>query len=141
MKLDISDETMTSIRKAQGLAAAGNIAEAMSEYRQLLDSLADNDYEASAVGHMYALIVDDPTEKLAINEQALRSAEICDGFPPQLFASLYGNIGYSKIELGDRHDARRWYEKAAVAANGLDDDDYGRMVRAGIASQLQSLDG
>ena len=140
MKLDISDETMGSLRKAQELAAAGAVREAVTEYKRLLDSLAD-DYETAAVAHMYALIVDDPSEKLAINEGALRAAERCGRFPPPLFASLYANIGYSKIELGDRDDARRWYEKAARSARDLDDDDYGRMVRAGIENQLRSLDG
>jgi DNA-directed RNA polymerase subunit RPC12/RpoP len=77
----------------------------------------------------------------AINTDALRRAERVGErrFPGALFASLYANIGYSKIELGDREDARRWYVKAEEAAGGLDDDDYGRMVRAGIRRQLDEL--
>lgn len=130
---------MGSMRKAQDFASGGNLDEAVREYKRLLESVSGNDYETAAVAHMYAVIVDDPAEKLAINEEALRSAERCDRFPPQLFASLYGNIGYSKIQLGDRDAAKGWYEKAAVAADGLDDDDYGRMVREGIAGQLRSL--
>lgn len=142
MKLDVSDATTAAIRTASELAAAGKLDEAVAAYEQLLDEVATSDYETAAVAHMYAIIVEDPQEKLAINEKALRAAEACAGeFPPQLFASLYANVGYSKRELGDLVDARRWYEKAVAAADALDDgDDYGRMVRAGIASQLRLLD-
>lgn len=141
MQLDISDETTNGIRAAQALAAAGDVDGAISQYRRLLDAVAADPYEGAAVAHMFAIIVDDPREKLAVNEQALRLAEaVPEGrWPQPFFASLYANMGYSMIELGDRAEARRWYEKAARAAEGFDDDEYGRMVRAGIERHLGML--
>lgn len=141
MDLDISDTTRASIRAAQARAAAGDVPGAVLLYRELLGSLADDDYEGAAVAHMYALIVEDPMEKLAINEDALERAErVSSRFPKPLFASLYANLGYSKIELGEADEARRWYERAAAVATGLDDDAYGQMVRAGIEAQLAMLE-
>jgi len=141
MKLEISDETTTAIRVAQATAAAGDVAAAVRQYRELLDALGHDDYQSAAVAHMFALIVDDPEEKLAINEDALmRAQRVPDGrFPAPLFASLYANLGYSNIELGRVDLARAWYEQARVAAAGLDDDDYGRLVRSGIETQLGRL--
>jgi len=143
MNLEISAETTTAIRAAQATAAAGDVESAIRQYRELLDTLVHDDYQAAAVAHMFALIVEDPEEKLAINEDALERAQrVPDGgFPAPLFASLYGNLGYSSMELGRMDIARTWYEQARLAAEDLDDDDYGRMVRSGIETQLDRLSG
>lgn len=142
MNLEIDDDVLTELRRAQALAADGHLAEALNAYEALLARLVERPYQAAAVAHMYALIVDDPHQKLQVNENALRFAESVpdDGFPPPLRATLYANIGYSHRELGDPDEARAWYLRAQQAADALDDDDYGRMMRAGIDNELRNLD-
>ena len=88
---------------------------------------------------MWAVATDDPQEKLALNEDALRRADAAAAFPPTLRASLLANLGFSHCELGDDVAARSWYLEARAAAADLPDDDYGRMVRAGIDAQLDRI--
>lgn len=131
---------MSALRAAGSLAAKGDNASAAAAYRALLDELGDDDYQAAAVLHMYAIVIDDPRQKLQVNEDALARAIRSDQFPPALFASLLANLGYSHRELGDVDEARSWYTKAKAAAAGLDNDDYGLQVRAGIERELVLLD-
>lgn len=140
MNLDLPPPLLDAIRNANALAVAGDGAAAEAEYERLLRAAGDDDYQAAAVLHMYAVIVDDPDRKMQLNIEALACAERSAGFPAALFASLYGNIGYSHLSSGDRDSARQWYEKAAAAASGLDDDEYGRLVREGIKKNLAALE-
>jgi hypothetical protein len=139
MTLDIPAATRSAIQQAGALAAGGDMVGAEAAYKALLHSVADDDYQSAAVGHMYAVIVSDPRTKLEINEEALARAEKSDRFPVALFASLYGNVGFSHVALGNRTEARRWYLKAQDAARGLDDDEYGTMVRQSISDHLDAL--
>ena len=139
MSLDLPEPVLAEIRRAQSLAASGNAEGASDAYRALLDQVNGDAMQAVAVLHMWAVMVDDPQEKLALNEDALRRADAAPDFPPPLRASLFGNLGFSHRELGDDEAARSWYLEAKVAAAGLPDDDYGRMVRQGIDAQLDLL--
>ena len=140
--LDLAPDVLAEIRRAQALAAEGDVAGAVAVYESLMAAVDDDDFHAASVAHMYAIVVDDPARKLEINEEALRRAErVTDGrFPEALHASLLANLGYSHLVLGEREAARHWYERAKEAAKGLDDDDYGRKVRAGIDGQLAVMD-
>ena len=139
MNLDLPEAVLTAIRDANRHASAGDPEAAEAAYQKLLQIVGDDDYQAAAVLHMYAVVVQDPERKIHLNLDALDHAESAENFPPALFASLYGNIGYSYLEAGDHAQARVWYGKAEAAASGLDDDDYGRMVRDGISSNLAAL--
>ena len=141
MTLNISDDTKAGIGAAKALEAAGDVNGAIRRYEALLESLADNPYEAAVVLHMLAIPVEDPARKLAVNEEALRRAEQVpdNGFPRPMFASLYANVGYSKLALGDLDAARDFYRKAEAVAAGLDDDDYGNQIRSEIQKRLADL--
>ena len=143
MTLDLDDHVMEGLARAQAFVGEDKIDDAKAVYEGLLDELRDDPRQAAAVAHMYAIIVDDPGEKLAINEESLRLAEAVgeDAFPVPLRATLFANIGWSHLVLGDRVAATGWYERAEEAAAGLGDDDYGNMMRNGIAAHLAKLSG
>src|SRR5690349_5192612 len=74
MTLDLDTRVLDGIAEAKTLAADGNTAAAQRVYRELLAELDDDPRQAVCVLHMYAIVVDDLHEKLAINEEALRRA-------------------------------------------------------------------
>ncbi|MEY2426460.1 MAG: hypothetical protein QOI61_2032 [Actinomycetota bacterium] len=140
MTHDIDDWVLDRIGVAKALADDRNAEGARSAYVALLDDLRDDPRQAAGVLHMYAIVVDDLHEKLAINEEALRLADsVGDAFPFASKATLYANIGFSHQSLGDNAAATYWYQQAKVAAAGLEDDDYGNMMRNGIDGILQRL--
>ena len=140
--MNISGETTAGIGAAKAFEAASDVDSAIQRYEALLESLANNDHDAAVVLHLLAIAVEDPVRKLALNEEALRRAEAVpdSGFPKQMFASLYANVGYARIGLGDLDAARECYRKAETIAAALDDDDYGRMVRSEIQKRLADLE-
>jgi tetratricopeptide (TPR) repeat protein len=140
MTNDIDEWVLERIGAAKSYADNGQRDDARLAYRALLDELRDDPGQAAAVLHMYAIVVDALHEKLAVNEESLRQAELAgDAFPSPLKATLYANIGYSHQALGDSAAALRWYQQAKAAAADLDDDDYGNMMRAGIDGILDRL--
>jgi tetratricopeptide (TPR) repeat protein len=141
MTHDIDEWVLDRIGAAKALADDGKMEDARSAYVALLDDLRDDPRQAAGVLHMYAIVVDDLHEKLAINEEALRLADsVGDAFPFALKATLYANIGFSHATLGNSAAAVDWYQQAKIAAAGLDDDDYGNMMRTGIDGTLERLE-
>lgn len=130
-----------------GLAAAKELADgddlesAAAAYETLLAGLEEDPVGASAVLHMYALIVDEPRTKLELNLESISRAVAAgpSSMPVALRATLMANTGYSCLQLGDTHSARTWYLLAQEAAVDLDEDDYGRMVRRNISALLAGL--
>ena len=55
------------------------------------------------------------------------------------YASLYGSLGVTFRLLGQKEEASEYLERGRALAEGLPDDDYGRMVRQAIASKLRLL--
>ncbi|MEY2473708.1 MAG: hypothetical protein QOK28_3037 [Actinomycetota bacterium] len=140
MAYDIDDWVLARIGIAKGLADDGKTDDARAAYRALLEDLRDDPRQAAGVLHMYAIVIDDLHEKLAINEEALRLADsVGDAFPFASKATLYANIGFSHEALGDSAAALDWYQQAKIAAAGLDNDDYGNMMRNGIDGILSRL--
>lgn len=141
MNHDLDERVLAGIAEARALASDGNLEGEKDTYRRLLDGLDDDPKQAAGVLHMFAVIEDDLDAKLALNEDALQRAETLskEEFPEPLRATLYANIGWSHHSLGNSEDAVRWYERAQAAARGLDDDEYGRMMRDGIDTILTKL--
>jgi hypothetical protein len=141
MNLELDEDVAEGLARAQALIADGQPNDARAVYAQLLDAASGRPVQGAAIAHMYAIAVDDPHEKLAINLESLRLAESApsDEFPYALRATLFANIGWSHRALGDAAAAADWYRQAQTAADGLAQDDYGRMMRHGIASALAKL--
>lgn len=95
MRLAIPDHVTAEIRRAQALAADGEVDAADAVFRALLEQVGDGPAQAVAVLHMWAIVIEDPHKKLAVNEEALRRADDDESFPAPLRASLLANLGFS----------------------------------------------
>ena len=99
---------------------------------------AQDDYDACVAAHYLARQQDTPQDTLKWNQESLARADavgderVCDFYP-----SLYLNLGFSHEVLGNRAEARRYYELAAEKTAVLPEDSYGDLVRNGVAEALK----
>jgi tetratricopeptide (TPR) repeat protein len=97
-----------------------------------------DEYDACVAAHYLARHQDDPQAVFRWNKEALDSAnalgdERVEGFYP----SLYLNMGHSFETLGNRAEARRYYEMAAAKLDDVPDGGYKEIVRNGITGGYQ----
>jgi tetratricopeptide (TPR) repeat protein len=91
----------------------GRIEDARSLYEQAWLASQD-DYEACIAAHYLARYQVDPQVRLHWNREALKRANAVDRSRVEAFyPSLYLNMGRSYELLGNREEARRYYELAA----------------------------
>jgi len=82
-------------------------------YQKAWESAQDA-YEACIAAHYVARGQDSPAEKLHWNQVALDKAnEVGDDRVREFYPSLYLNMGQSHELLGNRKEAKRYYELAA----------------------------
>jgi hypothetical protein len=97
---------------------------------------------ASVIAHMAGVAETDDAERLNWDLLALREADAAvdrddvRGFYP----SLYNNLAYSHIKLGDRDEALRCLRLAWSHGGALEPGAYGDRVRATIRSRLDELE-
>jgi tetratricopeptide (TPR) repeat protein len=101
-----------------------------------------DDFDACVAAHYVARHQKTPEEALRWNQESLDRAEAVndertDGFYP----SLYLNMGKAHEDLGNREEAKRFYELAAAKTNQLAEGRYGDTVRDGIARGLKRVSG
>lgn len=79
--------------------------------------------------------------KLRWNLDALREADAAGDHPlvATFYPSLYSNLGYSYLMLGDRTEALRNMELAASRLGDLEPGPYADRVRSTIEAQLNKL--
>ena len=91
----------------------GLIDKARSLYQQAWDA-AQDDYEACIAAHYMARHQEDSRERLHWNQVALDKANaVADERVQAFYPSLYLNMGQSHELLGDRNEAKRYYDLAA----------------------------
>jgi hypothetical protein len=101
----------------------------------------DDDVLRVAASHMIGVVEPDPAKKLEWNLVSLRFADALDErTAADCYPTIYANLGWSYLHLGDREQAREHYEIAERFAVGLDGD-YGTSIRAGIDGMLKVLTG
>jgi hypothetical protein len=101
----------------------------------------DDDVLRVAASHMIGVVEPDPAKKLEWNLVSLRCADKLDErTAADCYPTIYANLGWSYLHLGDRDRAREHYEIAERSAVGLDGD-YGTSIRAGIDGMLKVLIG
>ena len=87
--------------------------DARSLYQQAWDLHAD-DYEACIAAHYFARFQENPEETLHWNQIALDHAyAVNDERVKEFYPSLYLNLGRSHELLGNREEAKRYYDLAA----------------------------
>jgi hypothetical protein len=140
--IELASHVEAGLLDAANLQRAGDMDGARAKYLALLDDADTDDAGAAYVLHMLAVIVDDPKTKLDLNLDSLARAESAgpDTFPLAMQASLFANVGYSHLALGERDEARRWYVRAQQAAEQLPDDDYGKMIRENAQRAIEKLE-
>jgi tetratricopeptide (TPR) repeat protein len=119
--------------------ANGRYADACALFLSAWEARRD-DYDACIAAHYVARHQEQPDDTLHWNQVALDHAErvgderVCDFYP-----SLYLNLGRAHELVGALDEARRYYTLAAVAAEQLSDDRYGRVVHGALASAQERL--
>lgn len=99
-----------------------------------------DDFEKCVAAHYIARHQKTALETLRWNRESLdRANAVNDSSVQGFYPSLYLNMGKSHEDLGDREEARRFYELAEAKMNSLHADRYGDIVRDGIARGLQRV--
>jgi tetratricopeptide (TPR) repeat protein len=93
----------------------GHMDKACALYQKAWESV-QNDYEACIAAHYVARLQDDDKERLHWNQVALEKATaVADDQVKEFYPSLYLNMGQSYELLGNRDEAKRYYDLAARA--------------------------
>ncbi len=126
---------------AQGMEAErkGETAEALLLFVQAWQQSTD-DYDACVAAHYIARHQKAATETLRWNQESLdRANAVNDESVLGFYPSLYLNMGKAHEDLGDREQARKYYELAAIKVSNLPEGRYGEMVQDGIKRALQRV--
>jgi len=101
-----------------------------------------DDYGACVAAHMLGVSEPMPLdEKLRWHLESLeRANQVADGRAAKLYASIYSNLGYVYAHSNRHDEAREAYRVARRHTKALDDDVYGRGLRAQIDWALGQLD-
>jgi hypothetical protein len=151
--MSASDGTMAQIIAAVELGRGGARAEARQQLTDLWERMGpDGDpLHRVTLAHFLADLQDDVRAELRWDERALAAADdLTDERAQQydaalrvrgLLPSLHLNLADCLRRLGDASGARQHLAEAAASIDELaDDDDYGRMIRAGLWHVRQALE-
>lgn len=99
-----------------------------------------DDFEKCVAAHYVARVQATPADNLRWNLESLEHADAIDdervlGFYP----SLYLNIGWAHEDLGNRDEARKYYELAGARLEYVPEGSYRETVRDGIERGLERI--
>ena len=144
--------TMAVVAAAVERGHAGQRAEARAQLAALWELAGEggDPLIRVTIAHFLADLQDDVREELAWDERALaaagaltdeRTAEQSAGLQVRGFLpSLHLNLADCHRRLGAMEPARRHLARAEADIDGLADDDYGRLIRAGLEHVRAALD-
>jgi len=113
--------------------AKGRFEDARKLFEQAW-SVCQDDYDACMAAHFLARHQDSPQAVFEWNQEALnRANQVSDDRVLSFYASLYLNVGHSHETLGNKTEARRYYEMAADRLDDVPEGPYKNVVRDGIA--------
>ena len=140
---DFDPTVKAALDAAKERIVAGDAVGALEIYRGAWDAAtARGDHaHASVIAHMAAIAETDPRQKLRWNVDALREADAAGGHPlvATFYPSLYSNLAFSYVQLGDNAEALRYMELAASRLGDLEPGPYGDRVRSTVETQLTAL--
>lgn len=117
----------------------GELDKASTLFMTAWEQSAD-DFKKSIAAHYVARHQKTASDTLRWNQESLDRANAVDDLRVQgFYPSLYLNMGKSHEDLGNREEAKRFYELASTQINQLSGDRYGDIVRDGIARGLQRV--
>ena len=116
--------------------SSGRIAEAsrlfMTAWTQSID-----DFERCVAAHYVARHQKEPVEALMWNQRSLNHANgVRDERVREFYPSLYLNMGKAHEDLGNREDARRFYQTAEKFLDSLPEGRYSTVVREAVERAL-----
>lgn len=115
---------------------AGDFDGAAQAFQTAWDQSTD-DFERCIAAHYVARHQKTPEGTLAWNEKSLHHATtVGEDRVRDFYPSLYLNLGKSHEDLGNRDEAKHFYELAAKSVDTLDEGRYGGVVRDAIARAL-----
>ena len=142
----LNDEMMAAVARLQAGERAAARADLLALWSR--SEAAPDPYVRSALAHFIADTQDDPEIELEWDLKALAAAVVdsdAEDFAPAspalaaFLPSLHLNVGDAFRRTGDLRQARRHADAGGRAAVALDDDGYGRMIRAGLDRLHASL--
>lgn len=148
----ITDPTLLRIGEAVQLNHAGGRAAARSRFAELWDEIGGergDPLHRCTLAHAMADAQDDVHEELVWDQRALaaagliteeRVAEAGVALPVAgLYPSLHLNLSECYRKLGDLDRAREHLRQAQDTIGALGDDEYGRLIRDGLAEIASRL--
>ena len=125
----------------QGMECEGQgLFEDASRLFQNAWSQSTTDFERCIAAHYVARHQKEPLDKLIWNQVSLDHAKAAgDGRVREFYPSLYLNMGQVHEDLGNRKDAKRFYEMSASVLDSLPDGRYGSIVRDAVQRALRRV--
>lgn len=137
--MDANNPVVRLCAEGMELERAGRRDEAARVFTQAWEQSAD-EYDRCISAHYVARVQTTPADNLRWNLEALEHADaIHDGRVSGFYPSLYLNIGWAHEDLGNRAEARKYYELAATRLDTLPEGPYRETVRDGIERGLQRV--
>ncbi len=116
--------------------AKGHFAEALELFTSAWVQ-STNDFEKCTAAHYVARHQKDPLDTLMWNQRSLDHAgATSEDQVREFYPSLYLNMGKAHEDLGNREEARRFYERAEKVLTRLPDNRYGSVVREAVERAL-----
>ncbi len=139
------DEAMARIGEGIALGQRGEREAARRLFAQVWSDIGAEEgdpFHRCALSHSMADVQDDVREELVWDSRALAAADLVTDDRAALagvtspvagfYPSLHLNLGDCYRRLGDLDRAREHLEAGLAAVGSLEDDGYGRFVRAGL---------
>jgi tetratricopeptide (TPR) repeat protein len=139
--MDANNPVVRLCAEGMQLEQAGRKAEAAEAFTRAWQQ-STTEFEKCLAAHYVARAQTTPAENLRWNLESLEHADTLEDARVQTFyPSLYLNIGWAHEDLGNREEARKYYELAATKVDSLPEGSYRETVRDGIARGLQRVAG
>lgn len=116
--------------------SSGRLAEALGLFVSAWMQSKD-DFERCIAAHYVARHQKEPVDALLWNQRSLDHANaIPDDRVREFYPSLYLNMGKAHEDLGNRDDAKRFYQAAEKTLDALPKGPYGTIVREAVERAL-----
>ncbi|HEX4004778.1 MAG TPA: tetratricopeptide repeat protein [Acidobacteriaceae bacterium] len=137
--MDANNPVVRLCAQGMQLEQAGRKDEAARTFMTAWEQSRD-DFERCVAAHYVARSQTSPAENLRWNLESLEHADaLDDGRVTTFYPSLYLNIGWAHEDMGNRDEARRYYELAATRVANLPEGSYRETVRDGIQRGLERV--
>lgn len=148
----ITEPTLLRIGEAVQLSHGGERDAARRLFVEIWDEIGGEQGDPlhrCTLAHAMADVQDDPREELVWDQRALAAADLLTdervaqaGVPLSvtgLYPSLHLNLSECHRKLGDLERAREHLREAQATIGALGDDEYGQLIRKGMAQIAEQL--